>query len=244
MPDLPPGWTLHRHGTVASTNDLAVGLADQGASEGTIVLAEAQSAGRGRGGRSWVSPVGNLYCSVVLRPTDQMPQAANLSFVIAVALRAAIVSAIGPTGAQLKWPNDILINGAKVSGILLEAGRDSIIAGTGVNVVENMGQGSSPGATLIAHNPSATADALLHLYIAELDRRLQIWRREGFAPIRREWLDHGIGLGEPIVARTGQDTLEGVFETLDPNGALILRQPGGTTSTILAADVFFPAGAA
>lgn len=238
----PDGWTVHHHATVASTNDLATSLAVDGAEEGTVVWADAQSAGRGRSGRNWSSPTGNLYCSVILRPGTDLANAANLSFVVAVALRAAIADVCKNLSPGLKWPNDILLGGKKLCGILLESGargEPHVIAGTGVNV-SSKPPGFESSSTCLAEQGCAVAPRdLLSSYLFALADRLAIWRSSSFAAIRSEWLAHAIGQGQPITARTESETMTGIFEEIDAKGALILRKDDGERATILAADVFF-----
>lgn len=238
----PDGWTVHHHATVASTNDLATSLAIDGAEEGTVVWADAQSAGRGRSGRNWSSPTGNLYCSVVLRPGPDLANAANLSFVVAVALRAAIADVCDHLSPGLKWPNDILLSGKKLCGILLESGLNGgphVIAGTGINVSSEPPGLNDTSTCLAKQGCAANPHDLLSSYLFALANRLAIWRESGFAAIRSEWLDHAIGLGEPITARTDTGSTAGTFENLNADGALVLRTANGDRATILAADVFF-----
>lgn len=239
----PDGWTVEHHAAVGSTNDRATDLAVKGATEGAIVWADCQTEGRGRSGRAWVSPTGNLYCSAVLRPGVDLSTAANLSFVVALALREAIGKLCPGAMPQLKWPNDILIAGAKVAGILLETGTDDadpfVIAGTGVNIASKPDSPAYPAMALNELGQTIEPADLLGAYLAALADKLSLWRVSGFAPVREEWLNQCIGLGQPISARTGQGVEHGIFESLDGNGALILRQDDGRKSTILAADIFF-----
>ena len=118
MPVLPDGWTLVALASVGSTNDEAARLADTGVPEGTVVWSREQTGGRGRRGRHWASPPGNLYTSTILRPACAAPRAAELGFVAALA-----VADIVPVGrpVRLKWPNDVLVDGGKIAGILLES---------------------------------------------------------------------------------------------------------------------------
>jgi len=209
------------------------------------IVAREQTAGRGRRSRPWASPPGNFYGTLVTRPEGTPDAAALRSFVAALALRDAFVQLTGlPQVFALKWPNDVLLNGGKVTGILLEASGPVLCVGIGVNLigappVEGLEPGAVPPVSLLAETglrvtPEAFLDALAPAFAA---REAQ-FAVHGFAPIRRDWLAHAARLGEVIRARTGSTDREGVFETVDEAGNLILRTAGGTIA-IPAADVFF-----
>lgn len=214
------------------------------------ILAAEQTAGRGRRGRAWASPRGNLHASLVWRPSGTAADAALRSFVAALALREALVDFAGVSGSlSLKWPNDVLLNGGKVAGILLESvgagsGVAALCIGIGVNLIAApdpamIEPGAVPPVTLLAETglriePETLLDALAPSY-ADWEGVL---RDQGFAAIRTEWLKHAARLGETIVARTSQDRREGVFETIDGTGALVLAGPKGRVA-IPAAEVFF-----
>jgi BirA family transcriptional regulator, biotin operon repressor / biotin---[acetyl-CoA-carboxylase] ligase len=214
------------------------------------ILAGSQSAGRGRRARPWVSPVGNFYATYVMQPQEPASVVALRSFVAALALREALVAATGtPQALALKWPNDVLLNGGKVAGILLErqqvgAGPACLAIGIGVNLI------GAPEASMV--EPGAVAPVsvlgesgkritpeafLTHLAVA-MAKWDGVFSAEGFAPVRAEWLCHAARLGERITARTGTELREGVFETIDASGNLMLRQTAQTIA-IAAADVFF-----
>lgn len=214
------------------------------------ILGGEQTGGRGRRGRAWASPRGNFHATLVMRPEGPPAQAALRSFVAALALRQALAQ-VGGTAAPfaLKWPNDVLCNGGKIAGILLEStGQGPQVAhlaiGIGVNLIAApdasfLDPGALPAVTLLAETgrrvePEVLLDALAPAF-ADWETRLQA---DGFAPVRREWLAHAARLGEPIRARTGTETREGVFEDIDMTGALVLRMAGGRVA-IPAADVFF-----
>lgn len=238
----PGGWTVRHFDTVASTNDLAADRAVKGDPEGTVVWADSQSSGRGRSGRTWTSPSGNLYCSVILRPESDLASAANLSFVVANALRSAISECCPYIQPQLKWPNDILISGKKICGILLESGAKGglhVVAGTGINVAAVPSELNASSTSLAMEGCSVSPRELLSVYLFALADRLSRWRQFGFKDIREEWLEHCTGLGQPVVVRAGNSRTSGIFEGLDPDGALILRKEEGELSTFLAADIFF-----
>lgn len=204
-----------------------------------------QTAGRGRRGRAWTDPAGNFAATYLCRPNGSPEQAAQRSFVAALALYDALLALTGSAQAlALKWPNDVLLNGGKVAGILLEsAGAEvrHLAVGIGVNLL-NAPSGIDtphPPVSLLAETglritPEAFLDLLAPAF-AQWEGQLQI---HGFAPIRTEWMARAARLGQLITARTVTETLEGTFEGIDASGALVLTVPQGRR-TIPAADVFF-----
>lgn len=216
----------------------------------TWILAGLQTAGRGRRARPWVSPRGNFHATLVLKPTEPPETVALRSFVAALALRDALVALTGlPTSFTLKWPNDVLCHGGKLAGILLESqglgGPDAVLCiGIGVNLIAApdpvlVEPGALPPVSLLQETgfrimPETFLDALAPAFA----RREATFRSEGFAPLRAEWLSHAARLGETIRARTGSETREGRFETIDPVGNLVLRMAQGAVA-IPAAEVFF-----
>jgi len=245
---LPRSFRLVAVDRATSTMDLARGLAEEGAPDGTLVWAQVQTAGRGRRGRAWESPRGNLHCSLLLRPRCAMRDAAQLSFVAALAIADAVQACV-PDGVPvaLKWPNDVLAGGAKVSGLLLEAEADGeggtawVVLGVGINVAAAPTDTPYPAASLAALGSDAPAGAVLGRLAQALDRRLARWRTEGFGPAREEWLARARGLGGPVAVRLPDRTLDGVFRDLDADGALVLSTPDGRTTRIGAGEVHFPA---
>jgi BirA family biotin operon repressor/biotin-[acetyl-CoA-carboxylase] ligase len=243
---LPEGWRLDARDSVGSTNDEARALATAGAPHGTIVWARRQDAARGRRGRAWSSPEGNLACSAILRPQVPFSRAGELTFVVAVAVADAVAGfGLEP---KLKWPNDVQIAGDKLCGILLEAAVapdrsvDWIVAGIGVNVAHHPQLADYAATSLHAAGArDATVEAVLERLAAALDRRLAEWRAGGFDATRAAWLQRAVGLGARITVRLETETLEGVFEQIDASGALVLRTDTGRHS-ITAGDVFFGRG--
>ena len=249
---LPQGYALIALDEAGSTNDEARARAAAGAAEGTVVRAGRQRAGRGRRGRVWDSPPGNLYCSVLLRPACEARRVAQLSFVAALAVLDLVDGPL-PGRARCKWPNDILVDGGKVAGILLESalgsdGRvDWVVLGIGVNLVNHPGlEGPIPSTSLVAAGaPALAPEDALALLLAALDRRRSAWEAHGFAAVRRAWLGRAHGLGGPVTVANGRETLAGTFEGLDEEGALMLAREGGPSLSIAAGDVYFgDAGAA
>lgn len=196
--------------------------------EGLWLRAVTQTDGRGRLGRSWQSPPGNLHASTIvrLRPTD--PPAPTLGFVAAVALEE-IASIYAPL--TIKWPNDLLLGDAKLAGILLERTTDAVVIGFGVNLAHHPGDLDRPTASL----PGAPDPALfLEDLAAAFARWLARWRGEGFAPVRARWLERAHPKGAALATTEGV----GLFQTIDESGALILRLADGATRAIHAGDVF------
>ena len=225
--------------TTASTNhDMVIRAAD-GAPEGHWLRAVTQTAGRGRLGRDWVSPPGNLYASTVVRPFAGDPTAATLAMVAAVALDDAVAVWL-PGRVMLKWPNDLLIDGAKLSGILLERSGNAVIVGIGVNLAHHP-EGLDRAVTSIAALSGVVPDPAIFLEtLAEsFARWLGRWRGEGLAPVRDRWLQRAHPVGTALSARMpGSIVHDGLFEGLDAEGALRLRLPDGRVETIHAADIF------
>jgi BirA family transcriptional regulator, biotin operon repressor / biotin---[acetyl-CoA-carboxylase] ligase len=234
--------------TVDSTNAHALRLAPSLTGPAWFLGLE-QTAGRGRRSRPWVSPLGNFYATLLIQIQEPAEQVALRSFTAAVALREAFVQLTKlPEAFALKWPNDVLLNGGKVAGILLESSTSprgmDLALGIGVNLigappVSLVEAGALPPVSLLQETglriaPEAFLDALALAFA----RWEAIFQAEGFAPVRAEWLSHAARLGEVIRARTGTETREGVFETIDAKGNLILRMNSGPVA-IPAAEVFF-----
>jgi BirA family transcriptional regulator, biotin operon repressor / biotin---[acetyl-CoA-carboxylase] ligase len=246
-PGLPAFYRLLAYEQIDSTNEEAKRLASAGAPAGTLVWAGEQLAGRGRRGRGWASPPGNLYASLLLRPACPPAQACQLNFVAAVALAEA-VSALLPAGAEvaLKWPNDVLVRGAKVSGILLEASAaldrsvDWLVIGAGVNIVSYPTDTPYPATSLQREGAATSAADVLRTFAESLLAWSETWRAQGFPPVRARWLASARGLGEPIEVRLERETLRGRFSNLDESGALMLDMTDGTRRQITTGDLFFP----
>ncbi|WP_040671509.1 biotin--[acetyl-CoA-carboxylase] ligase [Rhodobacter ferrooxidans] len=246
----PEGVARHVLASVDSTSAQAARLAAAGLTSPAWVLAGEQTAGKGRRGRPWASPRGNFYASLVMQPAEPPEQVALRSFAAALALREALVGLTGlPQVFALKWPNDVLLNGGKLAGILLEStganGRlGNLVIGIGVNLTTAPDPAEvEPGAvtpvSLLAETglritPEAFLDALAPAYA----RWEAVFTTYGFAPLRDEWLRHAARLGQTIRARTGTQTRTGIFETVDATGALVLTTPEGRVA-IPAAEVFF-----
>jgi BirA family transcriptional regulator, biotin operon repressor / biotin---[acetyl-CoA-carboxylase] ligase len=226
-PVLPDGWTLVARDSVGSTNDEALSLAEAGAPEGTFVWAREQTGGRGRRGRHWASPAGNLYCSMILRPLCAAPRAAELGFVGALAVADLVRDG---RAVRVKWPNDVLVEGGKIAGILPESSIDRdgkvehVVLGIGLNVAvaPNLPEMRYPGATL-----GGTVEQAAEELAAGLARWLAVWRRNGFGTVRTAWLDRAGPLGAEVDVKLGEELVRGAFAGMDSDGALLLETPGG-----------------
>lgn len=217
-----------------STNDDLIARAATGAPEGLWLRAEVQTGGKGRQGRAWVSPPGNLYASTLVRLRPGDPPAPTLALVSAVALHEAV--AIYAPSVRIKWPNDLLAaDGAKLAGILLERSGDAVVIGFGVNLAHHPEGLERPVTSLqrltgAAPEPGAFVELLAETFARWLGR----WRGEGVAPVRRAWLADAHPLGTALSTAEG----DGLFDGLDEDGALRLRLADGTIRTIHAGDVF------
>jgi BirA family biotin operon repressor/biotin-[acetyl-CoA-carboxylase] ligase len=228
--------------TVGSTNSEALAYARAGEKGPLWITARAQSAGRGRRGRTWISEQGNLYATLLLTDPAPPERAAQLSFVAALATHDAI-AACAPTllpRLAFKWPNDVLLDGAKVGGILIEAeGTRPLLAaiGIGVNCRHHPPATEFPATDLAVAGVVLTAEELFRALSIAMVHRLREWEA-GFAPVRAAWLARAGGLGGELSARLGTRNLTGRFQTLDEAGRLVLRLPDGTVETIAAGEVF------
>jgi BirA family biotin operon repressor/biotin-[acetyl-CoA-carboxylase] ligase len=242
----PAGVGLLRLETVDSTNEEARRQADAGAPAPLWIMARTQTAARGRRGRAWSAPAGNLFATCLLRPTGGARDAALMSFAACLAV-AEMFEAVAP-GAQvaLKWPNDALLNGRKAAGVLLEgagAGGDLawMAVGIGVNLANHPDPAPDawPPTSVKAETGAAPDpdDAMLAL-ADSFARWSGVLAREGFGPLRAAWLARAARLGEKLIARLPHETVEGVFADVDHEGALVLSQ-GGALRRIQAADVYF-----
>ncbi len=241
---LPPPFSLIRLDEVESTNDEARRrLLDGAAVDLLVIQADRQSQGRGRRGRTWISPAGNLFFSLLIDIDGRLPQAAQLGFAAAVALVQTFRDLVPTIPFTCKWPNDVLAEGRKCSGMLLEPAEvDWLILGIGVNVaVPPPPQALTyPACALADLGYAGDASQVLAGFCHHFNPLLAHWRDDDFPSIRRCWLDHARGVGEPVVVRLEHDTLAGVFAGLDGEGALLLDQGADGVRRIMAGDVYFP----
>lgn len=252
---LPTGYALSHHAEIDSTNEEAKRLAAAGTKGPVWIVADRQTAGRGRRGRAWSSPVGNLMCTLLMRPNCGPAEAGELSFVAGLALHeAATLLLPGSLSAKvsLKWPNDLLLDGKKASGILLEsesAGGAEVswlAIGIGLNLVHFPKDTPYPATSLQAESgETTTVDRTLTALAASFDKWYAVWQQpQGFSQVRKAWLQRAQGLGQEITVRLAEKTLVGTFEDLSEEGALQLRLPTGALQPIAAGDVFFGTGSA
>ena len=229
--------------TLGSTNAEALSRARAGERGPLWIVARLQSEGRGRRGSAWVSPPGNLYATLLLCEPSPPAEAPQLSFVAALALHDTLAECAPQLGPllKLKWPNDLLLGGAKLAGILIEGDSEpgfAVAIGIGVNCVSHPSATNHPATDLAEAGALVTPERLFSSLTGAMERRLKQWRGgQGFATIRADWLKRAAGLGQLIKVRLPERELSGRFEGLDESGRLLLAGPGGV-SAIAAGEVF------
>lgn len=234
----PPGWRLRSYESLASTSELCVALAQAGEPARLAVMAAQQTHGRGSRGRTWQTLPGNLALSVLLRPAGHSAQAGQWALLAAVALAEAIEDAAPCAALRVKWPNDVMLDGAKLGGILIDtaldgAGRlDWLVIGFGANLQSAPDLPRAVAAVPGAPGAVPVASALL----SRLDRWDRTRLLEGFAPVRRAWLDRGPAPGSAMRVRCGNTEVGGAFAGLGDDGALLL-QSGGRVRALPTGDV-------
>ena len=237
------GVRLIAHEVLGSTNAEALRLAREGGHGPLWITAERQTAGRGRRGRAWISPAGNLHASLLLTEPAAAEHWPQLSFVAALAAHDAVVEVAADLKRLLaiKWPNDLLLAGAKLGGILIEAesGISAVAVGIGVNCASHPTDTDFPATDLAAAGAPVSPTALFGALSVKMLGRLAQWNAgEGFSTIRADWLARAAGMGESVRVRLAQREIVGRFEALDEAGGLVLRLPDGNATTIAAGDVF------
>lgn len=219
-------FVIHEFLELESTNKTALELARLGKiSDREIILAKQQSAGRGRQDRSWISPTGNLYFSLLLLPKISVEKIPQLSFVGITALRLAVKNSVS------KWPNDLLIEERKVAGILLESkisgeNCDFVVLGIGVNLISNPSETIFPASNLKNFGIEISPQELLKNFLNEFEKLYQNWLDFGFAGIRQLWLQSAYRLNEEIKIKLDGEEIVGVFSGMDEEGNLILNREG------------------
>jgi BirA family biotin operon repressor/biotin-[acetyl-CoA-carboxylase] ligase len=243
LPDHPP---IEAHEELDSTNAEARRRAEAGEGGPIWITAARQTAGRGRRGRAWSTETGNL-AATLLTTTDAPPaQAAQLSFVAALAAADLADTCLGAGAARLKWPNDVLVFGKKAVGILVESGSRAdgrlwLAVGIGINLAHAPTAVDRPATAFAEHmagRPPKPLDAL-EVLATRFEAWRKLWATQGFSPIAAGWTARAHGLGEACEARLPNRTVSGIAEGLDPDGALRLRLDDGQLERITAGDVFF-----
>ena len=229
--------------TLGSTNAEALARARAGERGALWISAKAQDAGRGRRGSAWTSSPGNLFATLLLSDPSPPPLAPQLSFVAALALHDAVAECapqIGPL-LKVKWPNDLLLGGAKLAGILIEGESEpsfAVVIGFGVNCVAHPPNTPYLATDLAAAGALVEPGRVLVALAEAMQRRLAQWARgDGFAGIRADWLKRAAGLGKEIRVRLPEREFSGRFEGLDDAGHLLVRGPAGLV-TVTAGEVF------
>lgn len=239
---ISPFFRMQSFDSVNSTNLVMREAAQKGEAEGLVIHAKSQTAGMGRRGRSWESPEGNLYISVLLRPACEIQKAGLFSFVAAMAIKDTITRLHNDDKLSLKWPNDVLMDSCKVSGILIEAESsdqqklDWLIVGVGINVAHAPEQKTLfPATSLKEQGVFVAVEAVQSAFLHYLHHWYRTFMTDGFEPIRRAWLSDAYS--GTMVVHLPEGDLEGHFGGLTQNGSLILRLADGTEKVIHAGDV-------
>jgi len=236
---------------IDSTNAEARRRAEGGETGPVWITARRQTAGRGRRGRGWSTEPGNLAATLLTTTRKPAAEAAQVAFVAALAVAELCDAFVPESLVRIKWPNDVLVDGAKVSGILIESGSLAdgglwLAVGCGVNLAHAPFDTPYPATCLGAHlkdgvaEPPAPSEAMARFAVA-FGKWLRAWEEGGFAPVAEAWTARAMGLGAFCVARLGTETVEGTAEGLDLDGALRLRLGSGDLRRITAGDVFFEA---
>ncbi len=258
--DLPTGYTYIPLEKVGSTNEEAVRFLGEGlAQDRSVITAKEQGAGRGRGSRAWESPLGNLYATLVLKPDRPEIEWGQLCFVLSLAIAEALKNILSnKSQVQVKWPNDVLVNARKISGILLEvhqtaSGQKVMLMGFGVNCRNHPESALFPATDLVfegAKQQDATPESVLTLILQQFEPLYQNWLALGLKNIRPEWLNLAKNLGETISIRVSDflpdgGKITGTFMGVEEeSGALLLKENDGLVHRITHGDVFFPEKAA
>ena len=232
---------IERVSETGSTNaDLAARLgAGERVTEGHWLVADRQSAGRGRQGRAWFDGAGNFMGSTVVHPGHGDPPANTLALVAGLALHAVVEPLVPPPQRPLlKWPNDVLVGSAKLAGILLERVADAVVVGIGVNLAQAPALPDREAVALTAFGPAPDRDAFAASLAASFARELERWRTYGLEPLVARWPAAAHSQGTPLaIGEPGLDSLFGTFAGLTPEGALQLRLADGTLRAIHAGEV-------
>ncbi|WP_434732594.1 biotin--[acetyl-CoA-carboxylase] ligase [Wolbachia endosymbiont of Zygogramma bicolorata] len=237
IPETFEGFHIHHYKEVSSTNEEALDLIDKGISNETVIIADKQTEGRGRTGKSWISPEGNLYASLIINQETDVSKLTELTFVTALAVGNTLLSFISDSNVQHKWPNDILIDGKKISGILLEKRSNSnwLIIGIGINV----NHAPLPGTTCISNYGESVSNIdLLKELIINFNKLRKQWLFDGFYAIREMWLKKAFKMNKQISVKLADKLYEGIFADIDKSGKLVLQQKDGSLIYFDAGELF------
>lgn len=237
-PDLPRFDTVPETGSTSA--DLLARLGgSEHVAEGYWLVADRQHAGRGRQGRTWLDAPGNFMGSTVVNLSPQDPAAPSLSFAAALAVYEALVGRVpAPAGLRLKWPNDVLLDGAKLAGILLERAGNAAVIGIGVNLASAPTLDERAAGHLREMGPAPDRDAFAHDLAASFDRELERWRQFGLEPLFARWLAAAHPPGSPLAVHAADgERVSGRFDGLEADGGLRLRLADGGVRVIHAGDV-------
>lgn len=231
------GFHIHHYKEVLSTNEEALDLIDKGISSETVIIADKQTKGRGRTGKSWISPEGNFYASLIINQATDVSKLTELTFIAALAVGNTLLSFMNNINIQYKWSNDILIDNKKISGILLERKSNSnwLVIGIGINI----NHAPLPEATCISNyiEPMSNIDLLKELII-NFNKLRKEWLLSGFDAIREMWLQRAFKLNKQISIQLADKLYEGAFTDIDKSGRLVLQQKDGSLIYFDAGELF------
>lgn len=236
-------FTIHQFESLESSNKTAFEMArSKNIFDHEIILADMQTGGKGRESRSWSSPQGNLYFSLVLQPKVELAKIPQISFLAITALRLTVQSLVSDKKVENKWPNDLLINEKKVAGLLLESdfsqnGCEFVIVGIGLNVESNPDQTIFPASNLKNCGVEISPEIVLKKFLDEFENLYQNWLSFGFEGIRKLWLQSAFRLHQQIKVKNNSEEISGIFCDLDVEGNLVLEVEG-RIKKIAAADIF------
>lgn len=245
-PVLPSLYELVPHEVLDSAVAEARRLVAAGADEGTLVWVREQTAGKGRSGQPWASPRGNLYCALVLRPDYPFATAMQLNYVAAVALGTMLAGMAAPwTNLRYRWPNDVLLNSAKVAAVTLDAAAtgaetlDWLILGIAVNVKSHPADTIFPASNLIEEARAEVSEIdVLEGFSRHFLSWINRWAEEGFAPVLRAWMQRADNIGETREITVQGEVLSGTFTEVDELGAMVLQLDGGKRRLVTVGDYF------
>ena len=238
-------WSIETYERLSSTQDELKDRLNQGdeVTEGLVIQAIEQNAGRGRQGRLWYSPPGNLYMSLLLKPGCSLARSGSLSLVMALSIVRALERLAGEQiGITLKWPNDVFLNGKKCAGVLLETETDAsgnlshVIAGIGINVITAP---ADLGTALYDDRKfkSLTLSGIRDKILQEIARDYPVWLKKGFAPFKEEWLKRTCKTGTEITVGHFDRAIRGTFSSIDEKGNLIITDPEGQERKIASGEI-------